>query len=129
MQRFLATRSNDMLTLSENVRLSTTLNETLDTAEIIVISVNSQGLRDLMKQITDFNVSGKTIVLCMKGIEIETGKRLTEVVREYVDDSTAVARMARSGTCTGILQKQAELYGHRFSMPRDHRTADISVLK
>ena len=91
MQRFLATRSNDMLTLCENVRLSTTLNETLDTAEIIVISVNSQGLRDLMKQVADFDVSGKTIVLCMKGIEIETGKRLTEVVREYVDDSTAVA--------------------------------------
>ena len=91
MQRFLATRSNDMLTLCENVRLSTTLNETLDTAEIIVISVNSQGLRDLMKQVADFDVSGKTIVLCMKGIEIETGKRLTEVVREYIDDSTAVA--------------------------------------
>ena len=68
MQRFLATRSNDMLTLCENVRLSTTLNETLDTAEIIVISVNSQGLRDLMKQVADFDVSGKTIVLCMKGI-------------------------------------------------------------
>ena len=82
MQRFLATRSNDMLTLCENVRLSTTLNETLDTAEIIVMSVNSQGLRDLMKQVADFDVSGKTIVLCMKGIEEGTGKRLSEVAAE-----------------------------------------------
>jgi len=91
MQRFLKTRSNNLLTLPESIALSTSLKEILDTADTIVISVNSQGLRNLMLQINEFNISQKFIVLCMKGIEIETGERLSQVVEDYVDDSNKVA--------------------------------------
>ena len=34
---------------------------------------------------------GKTFVLCMKGLEISTGKRLSQVAGEYLDNSNAVA--------------------------------------
>ena len=34
---------------------------------------------------------GKTFVLCMKGLEIGTGKRLSQVAGEYLDNSNAVA--------------------------------------
>ena len=33
----------------------------------------------------------KTFVLCMKGLEIGTGERLSQVAREYLDSSNAIA--------------------------------------
>ena len=50
------------------------------TNDVIVISINSQGLRDLMKEIVSIGVRNKTFILCMKGIEISTGMRLSELV-------------------------------------------------
>ncbi len=44
-----------------------------------------------MKEISGYDISGKTFVLCMKGIEVPTGKRLTEVVGEFVDSSCKIA--------------------------------------
>jgi len=90
MQRFLAERRNNLLELPESVHLSTDLNCTLD-AEVIVISVPSQGLQGLMDQLKPLCLRDKIFVLCMKGIEIETGRRLSQVARDNVDASCAVA--------------------------------------
>ena len=82
MQRFLNERKNDLLELPESVRLCTDLGCAAD-ADVIVISINSQGLRSLMAELSAaVDLSTKTIVLCMKGIEIATGQRLTEIVME-----------------------------------------------
>ncbi len=92
MQRFIAERQNDLLTLPDSVRLSTDLSDALDaTTDTLIISVGAQGLRALMEELTACNLSGKTVVLCMKGIEADTGLRLSEVVTEYLDPSTKVA--------------------------------------
>lgn len=100
MKQFQETRSNGLLTLPETIVLETDLARSLQ-SEIVVISVNSQGLRNLMQEVTvlEGSIEGshkplalnKTFVLCMKGIEITTGKRLTEVVAEYADSSNKVA--------------------------------------
>jgi len=90
MQRFIAERRNNLLELPESVQLSTDLNCTLD-AEVIVISVPSQGLQALMDQLKPLELKNKIFVLCMKGIEIETGRRLSQVARDNVDASCAVA--------------------------------------
>ncbi len=90
MQRFLSDRSNDLLTLSEQVTLSTSLSS-LEDAEVIVISIASQQLRGFLYDIAPMNLKGKAVVLCMKGIEIESGKRLSEVAEEMLDPSMAVA--------------------------------------
>ena len=91
MQEFLQTRSNGLLTLSTEVTLSTDL-ACVDDAEVIIVSVNSQGLRALLRdELAPRNIRSKTIVLCMKGIEISTGKRLSEVVEELLDPSNRVA--------------------------------------
>lgn len=90
MQRFIAERRNNLLELPESVHLSTDLNCTLD-AQVIVISVPSQGLQGLMDQLKDLNLRDKIFVLCMKGIEIETGRRLSQVARDNIDASCAVA--------------------------------------
>lgn len=90
MQRFIAERRNNLLELPESVQLSTDLNCTLD-AEVIVISVPSQGLQSLMDQLKPLELKNKIFVLCMKGIEIETGRRLSQVARDNIDESCSVA--------------------------------------
>ncbi len=92
MQRFLAERQNDLLTLPEEVRLSTSLSDCVTAeTETVIISVGAQGLRALMEELVGHDLQGKTLVLCMKGIEADTGLRLSEVVGEYVDDTVRVA--------------------------------------
>ncbi len=91
MQTFLQTRSNDLLALPDEVTLSTDLSRIID-ADVIIISINSQGLRRLMEQeLRPLGLKNKTFVLCMKGIEISTGKRLSEVVEETTDASNRIA--------------------------------------
>ncbi|MBQ7334896.1 MAG: glycerol-3-phosphate dehydrogenase [Clostridia bacterium] len=91
MQAFLQTRGNGLLTLPESVGLSTSLSCTRD-AEAIIISIDSQGLRALMeKELRPLQLRNKIFVLCMKGIEISTGKRLSQIVEESTDPSNRVA--------------------------------------
>ena len=92
MKRFLAEGRNDLLTLPETVRLSTSLADCITPdCETVIISVGAQGLRALMTELSAYPLEGKTLVLCMKGIEAATGKRLTQVAEEYLPDSAKVA--------------------------------------
>lgn len=86
-QALYTTHKNDYLTFPESIEVTPDLEYAVNRAEIIVISISSQHLRSYMKDITKYNVDGKTFVLCMKGVEADTGKRLSEVVGEFVDES------------------------------------------
>ena len=77
-------RKNEYLTLPDNLQLSSDLDAALAFADIVVISIGAQQLRSLAGEINRRPVAGKTFILCMKGIEASTGKRLTEVFREVV---------------------------------------------
>ena len=85
------TRKNNMLTFRESINVTDNLDEAVNSAEILIISISSQALRSFMKTLSKLNLKGKKIVLCMKGIEINTGKRLTQIVEEFVTDETPVA--------------------------------------
>ena len=90
MKRFLSERKNDLLELPESVKLTTKL-DMLKDAEVIVISIASQGLRGFMSEIAALDLKNKIFVLCMKGIEIGTGKRLSQIAAENTDASNSVA--------------------------------------
>ena len=90
MQRFLKERRNDLLELPQSVSLSTQLDCVRD-AQAVVISVPSQSLQALMDELKPLEIRNKTFVLCMKGIEVETGRRLSEVARANLDPSCPVA--------------------------------------
>ena len=90
MQAFLATRKNDLLALPLSVTLTTELSA-VNEAETVIISIGSQGLQALMEELSVYQLKNKTFVLCMKGLEIGTGKRLSQVAGEYLDNSNAVA--------------------------------------
>lgn len=76
------TGKNEYVTLDPRIRLTADLKEAVESAELIVISISSQGLRGFAERIRAFDVSNRKFILCMKGIEVETGKRLSEVMTE-----------------------------------------------
>ncbi len=76
------TGRNEYVALDEKIELTCDLQYAVERAEIIVISISAQGLRGFMEKVTKYPVSGKIFVLCMKGIEEDTGKRLSEIVTE-----------------------------------------------
>ena len=90
MQALLATRKNSLLSLPQSVELVTELSAISD-AEAVVISVDSQGLRGVFEELSKKWLTDKSFVLCMKGIEISTGKRLSEVAEEFLTPPGSVA--------------------------------------
>jgi glycerol-3-phosphate dehydrogenase (NAD(P)+) len=89
LKEFRETGTNGLVTLNKNIRLTSGLREAADSAEILVISVGAQGFRSLMQQLARQDLGGKTAVLCMKGLEAETGKRLTQIFEEYAPEVPA----------------------------------------
>lgn len=87
---FKNTRTNGKVVLKDSLKLEDNLKKAIEN-DVIVISINSQGLRSLMEEISTYGIKNKTFVLCMKGIEISTGKRLSEVVEEFIDETSNVA--------------------------------------
>jgi glycerol-3-phosphate dehydrogenase (NAD(P)+) len=86
------THKNDYLTFPPSIEVTSDLKYAVERAEVIIISISSQHLRDYMTEISKFNLDGKIFVLCMKGVEEKTGKRLSQVMEEFVDtDKTPVA--------------------------------------
>ena len=90
MQRFINERKNDLVTLPESVRLSTDIS-CVKECDVIIISIDSQGLASLMDELGALGLENKIFVLCMKGIEISTGRRLSEVVTDAAHPSNKVA--------------------------------------
>lgn len=90
MQKLIETRTNGLVELPETLHLTNSLDAVKD-SDVIVISVNSQGLRGLMRELQPFELKNKIFVLCMKGVEIETGMRLSQVCAAECDSSNAVA--------------------------------------
>lgn len=91
MQRFLRERRNDLLTLPDSVQLSTDLASALEGREVIVISIGAQGLRGLMEKLRPLALRDRIVVLCMKGVEADTGLRLSEIAGAALDPSCRIA--------------------------------------
>ena len=80
------TRKNNMLSFRESIKLSDDLKASVNSADVMIISINSQALRSFLGTLKKQELIGKKLVLCMKGIEASTGKRLTEIVHEELGD-------------------------------------------
>ena len=90
MKELLETRKNQYLSLPETVNLTTSYKE-LDKADYIIISVSAQKLQEVVCELANQFLRGKTIVLCMKGIEIETGRRLSQIASDTLEHSNKIA--------------------------------------
>lgn len=90
MEQLLSTRSNGVTALPPSVRLTQDLPTALQT-DTLVISVGSQSLRGLLREIAPWATGKLRLVLCMKGLETGTGKRLSTIVKEELGEGTPVA--------------------------------------
>lgn len=90
MKELMATRKNEHLSIPETINLTTSYDGCLE-ADIVVISISAQQLGNVASRLKELEIQNKTIVLCMKGIEIETGRRLSQVVSDEVHHSNRVA--------------------------------------
>jgi len=85
------TGKNEYVTLSAGIELTADLEYAASMSDVLIISINSQGLREFIKTVTPFKISNKKFVLCMKGIEDHTGKRLSEILVESGIDKNKIA--------------------------------------
>lgn len=80
---FFATRKNNYVEFPESIELTTDLEYAVSKNNNIIISISSQNLRSLMKNVKKIeNYNKKNFIICMKGIEESTGQRLSEVLIE-----------------------------------------------
>ena len=105
-EELFSTRRNALMELPAAVSTTTSLSDAVGRAEILVVSIPSQNLRGLLREIVKVPTPPKTLVLCMKGLEIGTGKRLSTVAREELGDGVKVAVWIGPGHvqafCAGI---------------------------
>ncbi len=85
------TGKNEYVTLDKSITLTCDLEYAVTASDVIIISISSQGLRGFMKKVTAYPVKDKIFVLCMKGIETHTGKRLSEILIESGIDKDKIA--------------------------------------
>jgi glycerol-3-phosphate dehydrogenase (NAD(P)+) len=83
--------------LNENVSATTDLKEALDFADIILLSVPTSVIREVLRQINKSINSKKLFVNASKGIEPDTFKRVSEIVREEINPEYLEGFVALSG--------------------------------
>lgn len=90
MKELMETGKNEYLTLSDTMHLTHSYDACED-ADVIVISVGSQTLHQIADTLASLEIRDKKIVLCMKGIEIETGRRLSQIMDDALEGSNKTA--------------------------------------
>ena len=97
------TRKNEYLTLKDNISVETDLSVAMKN-EVVVISILTQEMGNLMEQLSAFDLNTHKFVLCMKGIESETGKRISEIMIERGVDPNNIALWVGPGHVQNFLQ-------------------------
>ncbi|MBR5292471.1 MAG: NAD(P)H-dependent glycerol-3-phosphate dehydrogenase [Clostridia bacterium] len=85
MAAFEETRTNGLVTLKDSIHLGYDIAEAAK-ADTVVVSVGAQSFRNVAAELAMAGFKGD-LVLCMKGIETGSGKRLSEIAKEYLHDS------------------------------------------
>ncbi len=93
LKKLINERKNEWLEIDQKINITDDLKYAAEKSEIILISISAQALSDFMNNLksTGINLSNKIFVLCMKGIEEKTGRRLSEIVKDYIGNDANVA--------------------------------------
>jgi glycerol-3-phosphate dehydrogenase (NAD(P)+) len=84
-------------TVPPNVRATRNITEVMDGAELVILAAPSHATRGLLTDMVPSLQSGMIVISATKGIEIETGKRISQVVDEVVPDSARPRFVCLSG--------------------------------
>ena len=106
---FLQTKKNKYVDLSnnENVVCCRSLEETLNYGDIVIISILSQELSNLMDEVCKIeNYQSKKYCLAMKGVEAETGRTLSEIMMQHGVNKNNIAILAGPGQPDSIAENK-----------------------
>ncbi len=98
------TRKNAYLSLSDNMFLYEKVSEVLDN-DLIIFSICSQHLRSLANELNGYNVTGKTFLLAMKGLEEPNATLLSTVMREEIKQPIHIATLGGPGHVQDYMKK------------------------
>lgn len=73
------------LPLPENLSATNDMEEAVTDATVVVMAVPSHGFRGVLRDVVDHARRGAKFVSLTKGIEVDTRKRMSQVIREEVD--------------------------------------------
>jgi glycerol-3-phosphate dehydrogenase (NAD(P)+) len=73
------------ITLPENLVATSDLEEALADAEVVVMAVPSHGFRSVLKDVASIAGTDPVYVSLTKGLEVDTKKRMSEVIEEELD--------------------------------------------
>lgn len=90
MQQLIKYGRNEYLSLPETVTLTCQYDE-IGSMDYVIIAASAQSLQSILRELKKRDIQNKTIILCMKGIEIETGRRLSQVASDLLDHSNHIA--------------------------------------
>ena len=98
------TRKNPYLSLTDNMILHEDITDVLKN-DFIIISIGCQHFRSLCKQLNGYDLSGKTFLLAMKGLEENTAKTMYQIMREEVKQPIHIAVLAGPGHVQDYMKK------------------------
>ena len=101
-QSLVKNRGNEYLNLPDSIVLGSCLRTALS-ADVVLIAIGAQNLRSLCKQIALCPIQEKTFVLCMKGLEEHSGKRLSQVFNEEIVPPVSLAIWVGPGHVQGFV--------------------------
>ncbi|MBV4418720.1 NAD(P)H-dependent glycerol-3-phosphate dehydrogenase [Clostridium tyrobutyricum] len=76
--------------LPQSIEASFDLKNTVKNCMYIVLAIPSHAIRDMCKNIRDYLRNDQIIIIIAKGIEEDTGKRLSEVIKEELPENEVV---------------------------------------
>jgi glycerol-3-phosphate dehydrogenase (NAD(P)+) len=70
------------ITLPDRITVTASLRGSLDGADIVVSAIPSHGCRAVMREVAPHLASGATLVSATKGLEVDSHRRMSEVIAE-----------------------------------------------
>lgn len=111
--------------ISENIVASCELKEVVKDKDIILIVVPTKAIRSVCKEVNNYMTKKATIIHASKGIELETYKRISEMIEEEIDAKKREAVVVLSGPShaeevvkrepTSVTVSSLNLYAAKFA--------------
>jgi glycerol-3-phosphate dehydrogenase (NAD(P)+) len=134
--------------LPDDVRATTKVPEALERAELVILAAPSHATRSILKNMATALTPEMILVSATKGIEIETGKRISQIVDEVLADKfqprfvclsgpsfarevaekhpTAVVAASRDTKLSGIVQSELSFENLRIYTNEDVAGTELS---
>lgn len=97
-------RKNSYLTLSDNMLITTDLEKAIKN-NFIIISISSQNLRSLAKQLNEYNLDDKTFLLAMKGLEYPSAEILAAIFASEIKQRIHITTLGGPGHVEDYIRK------------------------